>query len=215
MLIDSDLIRFCAEKTNEIAKEHDEAAGLKFGEGLPRSAEDLALVIQGRHGFPIYHRELKIVWTKAKYRSFYLPKGERGQIKECAIYYAQGMSRQQLRFYKSKELLQIHIWQENLATRDIVDLVHNMIVREAPAAVDLNLGHSTTSDTLGEVAAMEFLFPLERRLPYLKPGALRQDGIKKLAAEYDIPDFIVQRALIMAPSLKPYFCPDPPNGKTK
>jgi hypothetical protein len=117
----------------------------------------------GRHGFPIYHKVLdNIPWTKAKFRSFYIPFGKKGEklaqdstkvIKECRIFYATGMSPEQLRFYKTKELLQIHLWQEAHATRDIVDLVRNMILRESPTALDLDLGHSTTSDTLGEVAA--------------------------------------------------------------
>lgn len=213
MLIDSELIRFCAEKTREVAIEHDEACGA--AEAIPRSAEDLHLILMGRHGFPIYHRQfIKIESGKAKFRSFYIPKGEKGQIKECAIYYAKGMSETQLRFYKTKELLQIHLWQEFLATRDVVDLVHNMILRESPAAVDLNLGHSTASDTLGEIAAMEFLFPLEHRLPFLKSGP-GQNGLEKLAEKYKIPAFIVQRALVTAPSIKEFFCPttEVENGK--
>lgn len=214
MLIDINLIRWCADKTQEVAVEHDQACGAKPGEGLPRSAEDLHLILQGRHGFPIYHRVLEIEWTKAKFRSFYIPKGEKGVIKECAIYYAKGMTKPQLRFYKTKELIQIHLWQEALATRDVVELVHNMILRDSPGALELNLGHPTTSDTLGEIAAMEFLFPLERRLPHAKKPA--QDGVTALAKEYDIPDFIVQRALGLTENLKPYFCPaETENGKAK
>ena len=92
-------------------------------------------------GFRLHHRQfIKIELGKAKFRSFYIPKGEKGQIKECAIYYAKGMSETQLRFYKTKELLQIHLWQEFLAMCDVVDLIHNMILRELPAAVDLKLG---------------------------------------------------------------------------
>jgi hypothetical protein len=214
MLIDTDLIRFCAEKTREIAADHDEYA---IGGPFPRSAEDLHWLMLGRHGFPIHHKELRIPWKQAKWRSFYIPFGEEGAqitpgqgsapvvIKECFIYYAGGMPRPHLRYYKTKELLQIHLWQEAHATKDIVDLVRNMIIRESPTSIDLDLGHSTTSDTLGEIAAMEFLFPLARRLEILErpPG---NDGIEKLAADYEIPPFVVQRALNTANSLREFFC---------
>jgi hypothetical protein len=220
VLIDGDLLHFCAAKTREVAEEHDKACGAPFGQGLPRSAEDLHWIMCGRHGFPIHHKVLdkrpSLHWTQAKFRSFYIPYNAQRQklgpdataiqIAECWIFYAHGMSPEQLRFYKTKELLQIHLWQEALATRDIVDLVHNMIVRETPQALDLNLGHSTTSDTLGEVAAMEFLFPLEHRLAYLEKGAGR-DGVAKLADDYKIPAFVVQRALANAENLKDFFRP--------
>ena len=61
---------------------------------------------------------------------------------------------------------------------------------------------------------MEFLFPLEHRLPFLKSGA-GQNGLEKLAEKYKIPAFIVQRALVTAPSIKEFFCPttEVENGK--
>jgi hypothetical protein len=194
MLIDSDLVRFCADKTREIVAEY-EAAYPPEGT-FWRSADELHAVMSAKHGLPIYHRKLTTHWRDAKYRSFYVPYADRYEI-----YYADGLPAQYLRYYKSKELLQIHLWQESLVTRDIVDLVQNMILRESPASVDLNLGHPATSDTLGEIAAMEFLFPLQRRLSCGKD----QDGAAKLAVEYDIPPFVVQRCLNFAEPLKPYF----------
>lgn len=221
MLVDLDILHFCAGKTREIAEEHDKACGAAPGEGLPRSAEDLHWIMCGRHGFPIYHKVLdkrpSLHWQTAKFRSFYIPYNAKrqkldasataAQIAECWIFYAHGMSPEQLRYYKTKELLQIHLWQESHATRDIVGLVHNMIVRESPVALDLDLGHSTTSDTMGEIAAMEFLFPIARRLEYLKKES-GKDGIAKLAKEYNVPPFVVSRALFLTPHLKEVFCPE-------
>jgi hypothetical protein len=80
-----------------------------------------------------------------------------------------------------------------------------MIKRESPTSIDLDLGHSTISDTLGEIAAMEFLFPMERRLAYLQEPA--QNGMAMLAGEYKIPPFVVGRALFTTESLRPYFAP--------
>lgn len=161
----------------------------------------------GRHGFPIYHRELRIPWEKAKFRSFYVPKGEGPHIKECAIYYAKGMSPRHIRYYKTKELLQIHLWQEALATHDVVDLVRNMILRESPAAADLDLGHSTASDTLGEIAAMEFLFPIRDRIAFLNGGG-NADSLDQLVGKYNVPPFLIGRALRVTESLIPFFCPE-------
>lgn len=52
--------------------------------------------------------------------------------------------------------------------------------------------YRTTSDTLGEIAGMEFLFPIEHRVKYLE-GAQDENGVAKLATDYKIPEFIVNR----------------------
>jgi len=134
---------------------------------------------------PIYHRQLQIDASRAKYRSFYIPFDDRYEI-----YYAGGLGRNDLRYYKSKELLQIHLWQESLRTTDIVDLVQNMILRESPSSTDLNLGHPATSDTLGEIAAMEFLFPVSARMTYLQQSRQDQNGIVALSNKYAMPHLL-------------------------
>ena len=91
----------------------------------------------------------------------YIPYDDR-----CDICYAAGLTPDYLRYYKAKEVLQIQLWQESLATADVVDLVQNMILRASPSSLELNLGHAATSETLGDIAAEEFLFPLEERMKY-------------------------------------------------
>ena len=76
-----------------------------------------------------------------------------------------------------------------------------MILRESPASIDLDLGRPATSDTLGELAAMEYLFPLEHRLAYTSES----NGVKKLAEKYDMPPFVVQRSLNHTRPLKSFF----------
>lgn len=198
MLIDNDLIRFCAEKTRVIVAEYNAAWGVpEHEDGFPRSAEDLHWITCGKHGYPIYHRVLdKLNWRDSKFRSFYIPFADR-----IEIYYAAGMPAPHLRYYKTKELLQVMLWQESLVTRDIVDLVQNMILRESPASIDLSLGHPATSDTLGEIAAMEYLYPLKHRLNY-RP---EQNGVAKLAEKYNIPPFVIQRSLNNTEALKEFF----------
>jgi hypothetical protein len=88
-----------------------------------------------------------------------------------------------------------------LVTADIVDLVQNMILRDTPTSIDLNLGHPATSDTLGEIAAMEYLFPIDHRRSYTS----ETNGVAKLAGKYQIPPFVVQRALNVTEPLVPFF----------
>jgi hypothetical protein len=197
MLIDSDLLRFCAKKTHEIVSNYEASfEPPENGDDFPRSADELHLVMMACQSLPIFHRELRISWKEAKFRSFYIPYDDR-----IEIYYAKDLPIRHQRFYKTKELLQIYLWQESLVTSDIVDLVQNMILRDSPTSIDLNLGHPATSDTLGEIAAMEFLFPLRNRLAY-SPQA---NGIAGLASKYNIPPFIIQRALNIAGGLKAFF----------
>lgn len=199
MLIDDDLLRFCADKTKEIEDRYDEGCiRSDEGEGFPRSVEDLDIIMQGLHG-AIFHRQLRIGVDAAKFRSFYIPYADRYEL-----YYVAGMKLEQIRYYKAKELLQIHLQQEALITRDIVGLVKNMILRESPTSIDLNLGHATTADTLGEIAAMQFLFPTRRRQVYFE-GAKRGTPIDQIAKEHGIPAFVVQRCLQNADVLKSFF----------
>src|ERR1700733_13025939 len=153
MLIGNDYIRFCAEKTREIVGDYNRAYGSQIDGRFWRSADELHGVMSARQAVPIFQKKLQLHWRDAKYRSFYIPYADRYEI-----WYADGLPPLYLRFYKTKELLQIELWKQSLVTTDIPELVRNMILRESPASVDLDLGRPATSDTLGEIAAAEFLF---------------------------------------------------------
>lgn len=204
MLIDNSFLHFCAEKTREIEEQYDSTCIMPGeGEGFPRSPDALDTILQGIHGKPIFHRQLRIPASVAKYRSFYVPYANR-----IEIYYAAGLSQEQIRYYKTKELLQVHLWQESLVTKDVVELVQNMILRASPASIDLNLGHSATSDTLGEIAAMQFLFPIQRRHAHVK--VVREgNGMTQLARDYGIPPYIVQACFNNMELLSKFFEPGP------
>jgi hypothetical protein len=81
------------------AAEYDAACGVPIHDtGFPRSADDLHLIMMGRHGLPIYHREFDhLSWKDTKFRSFYIPYGDR-----LEIYYANGMPLRHRRYYKQK-----------------------------------------------------------------------------------------------------------------
>jgi hypothetical protein len=201
VLIDDAFLRLCAEKTREVEQHYERDCVFPSeaqDEGFPRSADDLHWIIAGIYEKPINHRLLPVDWRTARYRSFLVTYPDRYDI-----WYARGMSTSYLRYYKTKELLQIHLKLEALRTQDIVELVANMIKRASPTSIDLDLGHSTTADTLGEVAAMEFLFPLRRRAAHL--SAVESNGIAQVAGKYGVPDFVVQSCFNNIEVLGKYF----------
>lgn len=197
MLIEKELLRFCAKKTQEIAEWYDRECVLpsENGDPFPRSPHDLHHMMMGLHGREIHHRKLPFDQKAVPYRSFIIPYEDRFEI-----YYASGMTEPQIRFYQTKELFQIHLYQAGFETNDIVDLVDNMILRESPASHDLSLGHSATADTLGELAAMQFLFPLSERRAVLAMGKVRPKSTI-LAEKYGVPPFVIQRSFNVVPGL--------------
>jgi hypothetical protein len=138
MRIDNELLHFCADKTREIVAAYDKFCvfpGEK--DGFPRSVDDLHTLVWGHYGKPIHHRLLRIKRSSAKYRSFYITFDDR-----CEIYYPDYIDIPGMRYYKSKELMQLHLMQEAYKTKDIVGLVQNMILRASPESVELDLGHA-------------------------------------------------------------------------
>ena len=80
------------------------------------------------------------------------------------------------------------------------------MIRESPDSLDLNLGHATTSETLGDIAAMEYLFPWSHRLEYVNVAfGSNGNGVEQLAEKYDIPPFVVQRSFNVMMALEEYF----------
>jgi hypothetical protein len=197
VLINDKLLQFCADKTREITAEYQSCLAAD-DDGFPRSDGDLHWIMSNRYGLPIYHKEMAVLWTQTTVRSIYIPYADKFDI-----WYAQGMPPEYVRYYKTKELMQIHLREEAAITEDIVELVRTMILRESPASLTTNLGPQATADTLGELAAEEFLFPLARRLTCGNPA--QGDGVNALAAEYGIPPFVVDRALRNTDMLQKYF----------
>ena len=73
MRIEPELLRFCAEKTKEIIQEYEAGCVVPgVDNGFPRSADELATIMQGPTGKEIFHRRLRIRADKAKFRSFYI-----------------------------------------------------------------------------------------------------------------------------------------------
>jgi hypothetical protein len=209
MIIEPSLLIFCAQKTGEIATDYDKYCILPSEkDGFPRSTSDLYWLVAGLYKKPIYNRVLNIAQTDAKYRSLMIES-----VDKCEIYYASGIDPAGMRYYTSKELFQLHLQKEELRTRDVVDLVKKMILRDSPESLGLDLGHAATSDSLGDIAAMEFLFPHAHRVAYINGGNAGRNGVVELANKYGIPPFVVQRCLNLTDSLTKYFAPKV-NGET-
>lgn len=199
MLIGDDLFLFCAEKVRLVSAEYDRDCGAE--ERFPRNHHTLHHIVHGHCDRPIHHCRLPVDRAAAKYRSFYIPLVDR-----VKIFYASGLSEEEMLYYKTKELLQILLWQESTRTEDVVDLVQNMIVLAGPASRDLELGHAATADTLGEIAAMEFLLPHAERVEFLRRNPAN-NGVAELAREHGIPAFAAQRAFANMKVLEEFFGP--------
>jgi hypothetical protein len=187
VLISNELLEFCASKVGEIVADYRNAFP-EDANKLPRDPDLLHQVIHGRCEKFIFHKELdEIASSNSTVRSTYVPYKDRVEI-----YYVRGLDEPHLRFYKTKELFQIHLSRDDMRTKDPVELVANMIVRSTLASVDLDLGHATISETLGDLAAQEFLFPLHKRVAYLATNP-DENGVVELAKTHGIPPFIVQQ----------------------
>jgi Zn-dependent peptidase ImmA (M78 family) len=199
LLIDNALLHFCATKTKEIIKFYQEACA--WPHELRRSVDDLGLIVSGKHGREIYYRKLPISAKANLVRGFYIPKGD-----QYLIFFVSDLSDEMLRYVKCKELFQIILDTEALRTVDIIELVRNMILRSSPESADLNLGHTTNSETIAEIAAWEFLFPYKDRVA-LKGTVNGKDDYAKLASDYGMPQYMIERCLSdeMMTALGPFF----------
>jgi hypothetical protein len=190
MQMRADLLQFCADATKKICGAYersciypeDAATG-----GFPRSVDDLQWLISGETGWEIFHRELQVSRETTAYRSFYVPFKDHN----CCIYYSPGLDVRSARYFRTKELMQILLMRDDLTTVDIVGLVHDSIVKDSPEGRMAELDVVIEADTLGDIAAMEFLFPHKERLKYV--NGERKETISEIAKRYGIPDFVVQR----------------------
>ena len=201
MLIDHSLLHFCAEKTREIVQEYTANCVRDDEDEFPRSVDDLYWLIQARYELPIRFRRLNISIVKSDIRACYIRHTD-----YFGIYELRGLTPFHCRFVRTKELFHIHLDQEALRTRDIIGLVENMMVRASSESADLHLGRATNSETIAELAALEFLFPYERRLRH-KRTIDDADDYAAIAEEYQVPQFLIEHCLSdgFMESLKAYF----------
>ncbi len=205
MIIKDELVEFCIEKTLLITAAYaksciypeDQETG-----GFPRSVDDLQWLVMGETGHVIWNHELQLDKDAAKFYSFYLHRGN-----DCHIFFApQGMGIRGTRYLRTKESMQILFARPDLATVDIVDLVHKSIVADSPEGKLADLGPVVTADALGDVAACEFLFPYEERVKYADAD------MEFIGKRYGIPDFIIQRCFNNMEISKEFF--ERKNGNT-
>jgi hypothetical protein len=190
MRIDTQLLLYCFEKTKAIVDGYTESCIFTDENPFPRSVVDLGFLILGNIDKQIYYRLLNTVHaSRSKIRASTI-SNDQGHY----IYFVSGLEPDEMRYLQAKELFQIYFQSDPFHTRDIVDLVKNMILRSMPESAELDLGHATTAETLAELAAMEFLFPLERRISHLDASG-GADRIDALASMYGIPPAMIARCL--------------------
>lgn len=70
----------------------------------------------------------------------------------------------------------------------------------------LDLGHPTVSESLGEICAVEFLFPYGDRLRHIE-GINGKEDVARRATDYKIPQYLIERYLspAMMHALMPFF----------
>lgn len=188
MLIDTSLLHFCATKTKVITEHYAKDCVFGGQDEFPRSSDDLHLIVEQLCGLPIKIKKLNKEARYSDVRGFYVRKPRSREIFMLA-----GMSDRDNRYIKTKELFQIYLDQEALRTKDIVDLVKNMVLRASPQSADLHLGHATNSETIAEYAAAEFLFPFAERLRHSNING--NDGFAALADKYNIRQYLIERFL--------------------
>ena len=172
-----------------------------------RSILDLSIIITGYSDLQIYFGKLNLDSNNELIRSTYV------RFKDgYKIIVLDKLSRRQYRYCICKELFHIVLDSKMLRTGSITDLVDNMISRGSPDSAELDLGHATTSETLAELAAQEFLFPYQDR-EEIKSQA-NADGIginfAKLAEHYNVPQYLIERCLNdeLMQTLNPFFGPN-------
>ena len=189
MLIDAALLHFCAARTREVIEHYKSACVIPGANQFPRSADDLGWIIAERLGHPISVKRLRIPPERTVVRGFYLRYAKR-----FLIFLGAGLPDDQLAYTKAKEFFQVYLDQEALRTTDILELIHNLVLRASGASTDLIPGHATNSETIAEVAAMEFLFPYYRRVLHAV-SISNSDGFADLAKRYNVPQYLIERYL--------------------
>jgi len=189
MKVESRFLQFCAERTADIVREYQASYG-SDDELFWRSADELELLIKALQGKQIYCKSNRIPKLKAKYRAYTVFETDG----TYTIIFVAGLDDKEIKYFKTKELFQIVLQQDAFRTRDLVDHITKMVEREGPGNRDLLLGHTATAETLAELAAEEFLFPLSHRQKFLADGG-DPTNVGPLSDQYGIPDYIIQTCL--------------------
>jgi len=187
MIIDTDLLRFCALKVREVEEWYRKS--YEWAMEFPRSADELFLLVHERYEKPVYRKRLNRNQKGRRIKAIY-----RHRVDGFYVYLLDGHDVPHQRYYLAKEVFQIILDQEAMRTRDIEDLITNMMRRARPDSIDANLGSATVSERLAEIAAQEFLFPYSERARH-KAQADLKDGYSQLAKDYGIPQYLIEGCL--------------------
>jgi Zn-dependent peptidase ImmA (M78 family) len=192
MLINTNLIKASLDKANEINNLY-QLFNL-VNDGIPKSVDDLTWVcseyfeksieILELEDLPIHKKEKPPKqWA---IRGFYLSYSDRYEI-----YILAGQNKCWSRFVRAKELFHMLLDAEEFRTTDLVK--HITEVGVAFNKNNSKPGKAVVSERMAEIAAMEFLFPMEHRK--LVTEHLGSIDNYEIAEKYKIPQYYMEMYL--------------------
>jgi hypothetical protein len=188
MLLDSRKTKECFLKIRQI-KEHRNIYCLSR-DAIPVSAEDLFWVIGDMYN-------LKIDKVEVVFESEFLNSlVERFNNQTANVFVKYSLNKDGKRFAAVKELMHLALderedWSVD-GTKTLGDLFVEMSLGNGHQVVAAN---AIQSEALAEIAAIEILYPYEFRAADKEALLANKTTLAKLALEYDVPPFIISKAL--------------------
>lgn len=191
MHIQASEIRACLDKALELTAQYK--LYVLASDGFPKSIDDFEWICSEYLGFKIEIYELddlqvhkdKVPPEQWAIRGFYLSMGTNYEV-----YILGGQNPCWNRFVRTKELFHMLMDQDCYRTTEIYHHIKEVAAKFPQ--IDSIPGRSAVSEMMAEIAAMEFIFPYERRL-IEKVG--RNPDYYRIAEYYKIPQYYVEKYL--------------------
>jgi Zn-dependent peptidase ImmA (M78 family) len=184
-----------AEKTEQVfkkvkmIKEHKDLYCLD-PQRIPVSIEDLRFVVSDMYDLKIGIQE--VVFQGSRVRSLV----ERYNNQHALIYVKHDLTDDLKRLSVSKELMHLAIDEQEDWSVDGVNTISHFLAEMALATKQSNEAvNGAQSEALAEIAAIEILYPYEFRAKDAVDRLNDQSLINKLSLNYEVPSFIIGKAL--------------------
>jgi Zn-dependent peptidase ImmA (M78 family) len=188
MYVDSKKIENLFRKIKQI-QEHKDMYCLNK-DHVPISVDDVKYVISDMYS-------LKIGIQEVMYEGTFLRSiVERYNNNHALIYVKHDLANDLKRFSATKELMHLAIDEKEDWSTDGVETVSSYLVEMSLSTENGKMAkNGAQSEALAEVAAIEILYPYRFRDVDREKVAAQPNALSRLALEYEIPKFIVGRAL--------------------
>jgi len=179
-------IRHCLEKAVEVREMYE--MYVLNGKAFPRSVDRLRWVCEEYLNKKIEIEYVDVPAEGSSIKASYWAINEDGKqwYRICPL---TGMTEDELRFVLCKELFHVIFDDEEKRNLELSAHVEEYSLSLA-STEDVHPNCSVAWETLAEIAAMEFLFPLEERDRAINGGT--QVSFSKLASAYGVPRYYVE-----------------------